>query len=91
MLGLVLHELATNALKYGALTNGSGSVAIDWSTKQQELHITWRESGGPQVNAPDKVGGGSRLLDAFRGGGHAAEMKYRLDGLVCELVLRHRR
>jgi two-component sensor histidine kinase len=91
MLGLVLHELATNALKYGALTNGSGRVAIDWRTKQHELHITWREAGGPQVRAPDKAGGGSRLLDAFRGGGHAAEIVYHPDGLVCELILRHRR
>lgn len=60
---LVLHELATNAAKYGALSRDIGSVRIDWSTDETALTLTWKERGGPIVTgAPLAVGFGSRLV-----------------------------
>ena len=65
-LGLILHELASNALKYGSLSVPSGKVDLDWRTKgpkgARRLVLTWRESGGPQVEPPDRQGFGSILI-----------------------------
>jgi two-component sensor histidine kinase len=65
-LGLILHELASNALKYGSLTAPSGKVDLDWKTQGRKgarrLVLTWRESGGPQVAPPDRHGFGSILI-----------------------------
>ncbi|MBW8909134.1 MAG: sensor histidine kinase, partial [Mesorhizobium sp.] len=61
-----LHELASNALKYGSLTSPSGKVDLDWKTQSRKgarrLVLTWRESGGPQVAPPDRHGFGSILI-----------------------------
>ncbi|MGX8011616.1 sensor histidine kinase [Mesorhizobium sp. ORM8.1] len=65
-LGLILHELASNALKYGSLTAPSGKVDLGWKTQGRKgtrrLVLTWRESGGPQVAPPDRHGFGSILI-----------------------------
>jgi len=65
-LGLILHELASNALKYGSLTAPSGKVDLDWKTQGRKgarrLVLTWRESGGPKVAPPDRQGFGSILI-----------------------------
>ncbi len=66
-LSLALHELATNAAKYGALSVGSGSLAVTWQVHQHDKHgaileLNWRESGGPRVLPPAQTGFGSRLL-----------------------------
>ena len=66
-IGIALHELATNAAKYGALSNGSGSVEICWSTSCTEtsdttFFVNWREQGGPPVAAPSKQGFGTMVL-----------------------------
>jgi two-component sensor histidine kinase len=65
-LGLILHELASNALKYGSLTAPSGKVDLDWKTQGRKgarrLVLTWRESGGPKVASPDRQGFGSILI-----------------------------
>jgi two-component sensor histidine kinase len=65
-LGLVLHELATNAVKYGALSSDSGKVAVAWAITEQgaERHVRleWRESGGPEVEIRDHEGFGSGLI-----------------------------
>ncbi|WOI53181.1 HWE histidine kinase domain-containing protein [Parvularcula sp. LCG005] len=86
---LVIHELATNAAKYGALSNEAGTVLIDWKPTVDGLHIRWTEKGGPPVTAPTRVGFGMTLLDAsvkqFSGG--SVNCDWRSDGLVCELVL----
>ncbi|MGF1632064.1 MAG: sensor histidine kinase [Kiloniellaceae bacterium] len=76
-LGLILHELATNATKYGALSTPDGRIAIAWERTDREaeapkLTITWRESGGPPVTSPAQKGFGSQILErhaavAFRG------------------------
>lgn len=67
VLSMILHEIATNAAKYGALSNDTGKVAMDWevimdNTKRQ-LRLIWTESGGPHVTAPVQRGFGSRLIE----------------------------
>lgn len=60
---LLLHELATNAVKYGALSNDAGRVAVGWSVLQGgELEITWTETGGPPTREPARAGFGSTLV-----------------------------
>jgi two-component system CheB/CheR fusion protein len=67
--GMILDELATNAVKYGALSNSSGHVSIDWSStkgsddKASTLTLRWREDGGPRVADPKKRGFGLTLID----------------------------
>jgi len=63
-LSLALHELATNAAKYGALSVPGGRVSISWSQESGMLRLTWREAGGPPVSPPTRRGFGSRLLEA---------------------------
>jgi two-component sensor histidine kinase len=65
---LALHELATNAAKYGSLSAPNGKVTVDWAMEQAEsgeraLRLTWRESGGPRVNPPAQKGFGCFVLE----------------------------
>ena len=65
-LGMIFHELATNAAKYGALSSPDGRVFVDWTVANQAnrtLGIVWREVGGPPVAAPTRRGFGSRLIE----------------------------
>ena len=86
-LSMALHELGTNAAKYGALSNAEGRIAIDWqvSEARDALTLEWRESGGPPVKAPTRRGFGSRLLGQGLAIdlGSAAETAYEPGGLVC--------
>jgi two-component sensor histidine kinase len=61
-LGLVLHELATNAVKHGALSVMAGGVSLKWHFEADRLCLTWRESGGPVVTEPTHRGFGSTLI-----------------------------
>jgi PAS domain S-box-containing protein len=61
-IGMAIHELTTNAAKYGALSTGRGRITITWSVEAGVLHLDWRESGGPRVTPPTRQGFGSRLL-----------------------------
>jgi two-component sensor histidine kinase len=62
-LGIVFHELATNAVKHGALSNYSGTVAVSWTfTDGQTVALQWQENGGPEVSPPSRAGFGSRLV-----------------------------
>jgi two-component sensor histidine kinase len=68
MFGLALHELATNAVKYGALSVDDGSVNLEWHIEQQSdgrsgVLMQWRESDGPEITPPDRKGFGIRLLN----------------------------
>ena len=67
VLSMILHEIATNAAKYGALSNDSGSIALDWEvigeTGKPKLRLIWTEAGGPPVVAPVRRGFGSRLIE----------------------------
>jgi PAS domain S-box-containing protein len=90
-LAMVLHELMTNAIKYGALSTGDGRVSLTWSAAPtpggRRLALTWRESGGPPVTAPGRRGFGARLIErglAAQPGG-SAQLRFEPSGLVCEL------
>jgi two-component sensor histidine kinase len=67
VLSMILHEIATNAAKYGALSNDTGKVALDWEVitenAKRQLRLIWTESGGPHVTAPVQRGFGSRLIE----------------------------
>jgi two-component sensor histidine kinase len=66
VLSMILHEIATNAAKYGALSNDSGTIALDWEILDgmpQKLRMIWTEAGGPPVVAPVQRGFGSRLIE----------------------------
>ena len=62
-LSMALHELATNATKYGALSSREGRVRVDWCVENGSLRLDWQESGGPPVVPPTQKGFGSRLLE----------------------------
>ncbi len=68
-LSLTLHELATNAAKYGALASSGGGVSLAWQVADSTLHLRWREVGGPPVTEPRRTGFGSRLIDRGLGRG----------------------
>jgi PAS domain S-box-containing protein len=92
-LSLIFHELATNAAKYGALSDGKGSVAVQWTlTPEGEpavLTIDWHERGGPKVTVPVRRGFGSRLLNqamAHELGGETI-LTFLPDGAECRLQL----
>lgn len=67
VVSMILHEIATNAAKYGALSNDTGKVALDWDViaenNKQKLRLIWTESGGPVVTTPVQRGFGSRLIE----------------------------
>ncbi|UVD60510.1 histidine kinase (plasmid) [Rhizobium sp. Pop5] len=87
-LSLVIHELATNATKYGSLGSEDGTVAIEWRRDEKRLLLLWTESGGPPVSKPVKRGFGSVLIErAFPAKAQArSHSDYRPEGLVFELV-----
>ncbi|MER0238077.1 HWE histidine kinase domain-containing protein [Fulvimarina sp. MAC8] len=61
-LSLGLHELATNAAKYGALSNAHGRIDVAWTQNKGRFEFSWREKGGPEVEAPKRSGFGSKLM-----------------------------
>ncbi|WKA27129.1 sensor histidine kinase [Bradyrhizobium roseum] len=67
VLSMIVHEIATNAAKYGALSNDTGTIAIDWEiieeSDRRKLRLIWTEAGGPPVTAPVQRGFGSRLIE----------------------------
>src|ERR1700688_1652995 len=90
-LGIAFNELATNAVKYGALSNAAGSILIEWTMETtpagQRLLLNWKEKDGPPVTPPAHKGLGSRVIE--RGLAHELEgithLDYRPDGLVCTM------
>ena len=94
---LILHELATNAAKYGALSTENGSVAISWdvigSLGDPRLRLRWAERGGPPVRPPARQGFGSRLIRRSHSAemGGTATIDYAPDGVVCVLEMPIRR
>lgn len=92
-LGLVLHELATNAVKHGALSTSDGRVAVDWHAEEREggrrLVLSWRETGGPPAVEPSAKGFGSELIEgeiAHELGGEV-EMAFGEQGLSVRLAV----
>jgi len=90
-LALVLHELATNARKHGALSVPTGRLSVTWQVRTNggcSLLLSWRESNGPKVSAPSAHGFGRTLIEqTVRAHGGEASVDYRTDGLTCEIKL----
>lgn len=91
VVSLAMHELTTNAVKYGALSNQTGTVSISWTTVEREgprLVVRWIEKGGPPVSEPTKRGFGSRLLERLtQGEGGSAKRSFDYAGLTCTIEL----
>jgi two-component sensor histidine kinase len=87
-LSLVVHELATNATKYGSLSQDAGHVSVVWAHEADRVRLVWEETGGPPVEHPTKKGFGSVLIErAFPATADATCVAdYRPEGLVFELA-----
>ncbi|MCJ2092033.1 sensor histidine kinase [Methylobacterium sp. J-072] len=90
-LTMILHELCTNAVKYGALSVPGGRASFDWALEAdlgggRTLRITWRERGGPPVATPSRRGFGTRLLERGLAGRDSATLAYEPGGLVYAAV-----
>ncbi len=87
--GMAFHELATNAVKYGALSSPSGRITVDWGADDDDLWLNWREEGGPPVETPTRRGFGSRLLQRGLSAelGGSVELDYAPPGLTCAMRL----
>ena len=88
-MAVALHELATNAAKYGALSTDKGRIAIKWSHEADgRLILHWTETDGPAVRIPTRQGFGGRVIDRtikqFKG---KVSFDWRATGLVCEITL----
>lgn len=90
VVAIILHELATNAAKYGALAVPGGQVELKWShDADRRLHLRWTESSGPKVQEPTHKGFGGRIIEqmiAQRSG--KSHFNWHADGLVCEITLK---
>jgi two-component sensor histidine kinase len=89
-MAMILHELCTNALKYGALSNENGRVSINWTARPDPTSTTisliWSESGGPSILPPEEEGFGTRLIaNLSRQLGGECNFRYLPSGLVCHL------
>lgn len=88
-LSIAFHELATNAVKYGALSNETGSVSIAWALEGDHLNLRWQEDNGPPVDPPSRKGFGSQVIER----GLALELQgivdldYLPDGVVCRVSI----
>ena len=88
-LALVLHELGTNARKYGALSVPEGHVELAWAVEAgPRLRLSWLEVGGPRIGPPSRRGFGSLLIEkSLRADGGRADMRFDADGLICTLEI----
>jgi PAS domain S-box-containing protein len=88
-LGLALHELATNAAKYGALSSTSGKLELSWDLQPDAMTIAWRETGGPMTRAPSATGFGTRIVTSSIERQLSGKVTYdwRAEGLSCTLVV----
>jgi two-component sensor histidine kinase len=92
VLSMIVHEIATNAAKYGALSNDAGTVTVDWEVLHEgsgpKLRMIWTETGGPPVTAPVQRGFGSRMIERSvrdQLGGEAT-VDFLPHGVVCTLT-----
>src|SRR5262249_9807585 len=90
-LALIVHELATNAAKYGALSHPAGRVAITWKVeaspaeREPRLTLSWVERGGPRVEPPAQEGFGMKLISMLLD--DAQRVSFSPSGLECEIVI----
>jgi two-component sensor histidine kinase len=89
-IAVTLHELATNAAKYGALSVAEGSVEVKWSRAADgRLVLRWTKRGGPPVKPPRRQGFGTRVIERMIRGSLKGKMRFdwRAEGLACEIAL----
>jgi two-component sensor histidine kinase len=87
-LALMLHELSTNAIKYGALSTGEGRVTVGWTVEDRTLRLRWEERGGPPARVPTKRGFGTTLIEqSAKGEGGSSHMLVESDGIVWEIAI----
>lgn len=88
-ISMTLHELATNAAKYGALSAPTGHVRVLWARKDDRMTFRWEERGGPPIKEPSKRGVGTRVMDSMIRGqlNGAIQFDWRDEGLWCEFSL----
>jgi PAS domain S-box-containing protein len=88
-IAVTVHELATNAAKYGSLSGGKGQIDLEWLHKADgELILRWTESGGPAVQMPTRQGFGTRVIERMIGQLKGkARFDWRPEGLVCEITI----
>jgi two-component sensor histidine kinase len=86
---MMFHELATNAVKYGALSNMSGRISVEWRLSQPaRLELRWKERGGPPVVQPERRGFGSRLIEqSLTGDSGKTQVTYDPRGLECMIEI----
>ncbi|MGY3529311.1 sensor histidine kinase [Bradyrhizobium sp. USDA 4452] len=85
-IAIVVHELVTNASKYGALSTSHGCIDVTWSDSDRKLQLVWAESNGPKVEAPSHTGFGSKIIQVMaveRKG--AVTFDWRPEGMVCRI------
>ncbi len=85
---MILHELATNAAKYGALSAPTGKLEVTWQRDGDAIRLRWHETGGPPVTPPTRQGFGTKLIELRTRHelGGDARLEYVPEGLRCELV-----
>jgi PAS domain S-box-containing protein len=89
-IAVALHELATNAAKYGALSEEKGKVRVEWSRAADgRVVLRWIEAGGPAVSPPTRKGFGTHVMEAMIRGhvGGDVRLDWHTEGLVCEIIL----
>jgi two-component sensor histidine kinase len=89
-IAVTLHELATNAAKYGGLSAPEGKVRVEWSRAADgRLVLRWTETGGPPVKPPTRQGFGTRVMDSMIRGQQKGEIRldWRAEGLACEIAV----
>jgi len=80
---LILHELGTNARKYGALSTDDGKIELHWTVDNGMLRLSWSETGGPTVKVPSKRGFGSTLIEQIVSGADGeANVSFRAEGVI---------
>lgn len=87
-LAMALHELVTNAVKYGALSSPGGRVKVEWRVNPgRRLVLRWRETGGPAVKPPERQGFGTRVMERMICGQLNGEVDFdwRPEGMACEI------
>ena len=85
-MALILHELATNALKYGAWSKESGWVHVKWMANSEQVHFSWREHDGPSLAPPVREGLGRKLIKTSLPGARVEHL-FNPDGLECRIEL----
>ena len=88
-MAIALHELATNAAKYGSLSAAEGSVLVEWMAADKRLVFGWAEAGGPPVKPPTRSGFGTNVMKAMIRDHLKGEVRldWRAEGLACEIAL----